>query len=181
MFHPACDCAFLCHTFFLVPPSPAVSPIPSILVSTSLSLFLPLSFSLSVLVPSLTLDHCLPHHRKGSNVEPWGSVEGHYKLVLSQNCHCHLLLASGKKLPTTIYRKVLAHREAHGRARKDSSKRAACMAGTARTQTCSAHAQMPLQKGSTISLLPSCCPPHGPLALLLAASLVEFMANNHVL
>jgi len=41
-------------------------------------------------------------------------------------------------------RKALAHRIAHGRARTDLSKQAACMAGTVRMGTCSAHAQMPL-------------------------------------
>jgi len=45
---------------------------------------------------------------------------------------------------TTTCRKALAHRVARGRAKMDLSKRAARMAGTARMQTCSAHAQMPL-------------------------------------
>jgi len=141
MFQPACNCAFLCQTPFLVSPSPAVSPIPSILVATPISLSLARSLALSRSL-SLPLDHHLPHHRKGSNVEPRDGVEDRYKLVLSQHCRC-LFLAS-EKTATTTCRKVLAHRVARGLARADLSKRAARMARTACMWPCSAHAQMPL-------------------------------------
>jgi len=141
MFQPACNFAFsVPYPFFgLSFPCLVTHPLyPGFYLYFLLSLLLSLSCSLF-----LSLDHHLPHHRKGSNVEPQGGVEDRYELVLSRHCYCHLFLASEKNA-TMTWRRALAHRAAGGWTRVDLSKRAACMAQSACTRTCSSHAQMPL-------------------------------------